>query len=217
MDVLVIAKEPVSGRVKTRLCPPCSPVEAARLAEAALVDTLAAARASAARQVVVALDGRPGDWLPPGLRIVSQGSGSFDQRLAHAWRHMTGPAVQIGMDTPQVTPADLDDAFTNLAGSDTDAVLGLAEDGGWWLVGLQRPKPEAFVGVPTSRADTGARQRDRLRRLGLRVRMVGTRRDVDTIEDADAVATAAPWTRFAATFQRLDVAARSREPLGRAD
>lgn len=217
MDVLVVAKEPVTGRVKTRLCPPCSPAEAASLAEAALVDTLAAARASAAREVVVALDGRPGAWLPPGVRVVPQGSGLFDQRLAHAWRHTTGPAVQIGMDTPQITAADLDDAFQNLEHPDVDAVLGLAEDGGWWLIGLQRPMSEVFVGVPMSRADTGARQHARLRHLGLRVGMVASRRDVDTIDDAYAVACVAPETQFAATLHRLELGDRHLEPLSGAD
>jgi uncharacterized protein len=109
MDVLVVAKAPVPGRVKTRLCPPCTPTEAAALAKAALLDTLAAAR-SAASNVVMALDGTPDGWLPPDVKVVSQGSGPLDQRLATAWRHMVGTAVQIGMYTPQVSSEDLQDA-----------------------------------------------------------------------------------------------------------
>ena len=87
----MIAKEPVPGRVKTRLCPPCSPVEAAALAEAALADTLSAAVAAGADRVLVALDGRPGPWRPPGVVVVDQGAGELAARLTAAWAHAAGP------------------------------------------------------------------------------------------------------------------------------
>lgn len=205
VDVLVMAKEPVAGRVKTRLCPPCLPEEAAALAEAALIDTLAAALGSAAGEVVLALDGGPGEWLPPGVRIIPQCGGPFGERLVHAWQHMSGPAVQIAMDTPQITATDLDHAFEALSQPTVEAVLGPADDGGWWLIGLRHARPEIFHGVPTSRSDTGARQYERLQHLGLRVEMLGPRRDVDTIDDARVVASEAPRTRFAAAFRRLHV------------
>ena len=83
MDLLVLAKEPIPGRVKTRLCPPCTPAEAARLAAACLADTLEAACAAGADRVLVALDGRPGDWLPPGVRVVGQGSGGVRISALH--------------------------------------------------------------------------------------------------------------------------------------
>jgi uncharacterized protein len=93
VDLIVLAKEPVPGRVKTRLCPPCSPAEAASLAAAALADTLAAATASGADRVVLALDGRVGPWCPPGVHVVTQGTGGLDRRLATAWSAVPGPAV----------------------------------------------------------------------------------------------------------------------------
>src|SRR6516165_4192357 len=65
-QAVVIAKEPVPGRVKTRLTPPFTPAEAALLAEAALADTLAAVAASPVSRHVLALDGARGDWLPAG-------------------------------------------------------------------------------------------------------------------------------------------------------
>ncbi|MFC9290815.1 glycosyltransferase, partial [Streptomyces sp. NPDC057052] len=65
--LLVIAKEPLPGRVKTRLTPPFAPWEAAALAEAALADTLAAVAAAPAVRRRLVLDGAPGPWLPPGL------------------------------------------------------------------------------------------------------------------------------------------------------
>ena len=71
--LLILAKAPVAGRVKTRLCPPCSPEQAATLAEAAIVDTLAAAVATPGVRPVLVLDGVPGDWVPNGLEIVQIG------------------------------------------------------------------------------------------------------------------------------------------------
>lgn len=196
MHVIVLAKSPVPGRVKTRLVPPYSPADAAALAEAALADTLATALASGADEVVVALDGEPGPWLPPGCRVVPQRGVGLDERLTAAWSDVGGAGVQIGMDTPQLTPADLDAALACL--DDHDAGLGLAEDGGWWAVALRRPHPDAFAGVPTSRADTGRRQLARLRRLGFRVAELAVHRDVDHAEDVDAVVELAPHGRFAA-------------------
>jgi rSAM/selenodomain-associated transferase 1 len=205
VHVTVVAKEPVAGRVKTRLCPPCTPEEAARLATAALVDTLAAAKASRADRVVVALDGDPGDWLPPGCIVVPQRGAGFDERLAAAWVDAGGAGVQIGMDTPQVTADDLDAALDAL--DRHDAALGLADDGGWWAIALRRPDPSVFRGVRTSRPDTGARQLDRLRALGLDVASLPPRRDVDRFGDALAVARQAPHTAFATALAAMAVGA----------
>ena len=202
MDLIVLAKEPVPGRVKTRLCPPCTPAVAAEVAAASLADTLAAACAAGADRVVLALDGRPGAWCPSGVTVVDQGEGGLDQRLTRAWEATEGPAVQIGMDTPQLTATDLGLAMEGLLTPDVDAVLGEAADGGWWAIGLRRPQPRAFLGVPTSRPDTGRRQLERLGELGLRVGRLPVRADVDTWPDALAVALAHPPTRFAAVVRR---------------
>ena len=199
----MLAKEPIAGLVKTRLCPPCSPVEAAKLAEAALADTLDAAQASGAVRVLLALDGRPGAWCPPGVAVVGQGHGALDRRLAHAWSHATGrgPALLVGMDTPQVSAADLDRSMAALVDDHVDAVLGPATDGGWWALGMRRPQPEAVLGVPTSRPDTGVRQAARLAALGLRTRALDPQTDIDTWPDAVAVALQAPATRLAAAVR----------------
>ena len=205
MDLIVVAKQPVPGRVKTRLCPPCSPGEAAALAAASLADTLAAACASGADRVVLALDGRPGPWCPPGVVVVPQGDGGLDRRLTAAWTAVAGPGLQVGMDTPQVRARDLDAAMSALADHPVDAVLGPATDGGWWAIGLRRAAPRTFLGVPTSRPDTGARQHARLVELGLRTRLLDTRRDVDTWADALAVSAHAPTTLFAAAVRGVGV------------
>lgn len=115
--LLVIAKEPLPGRVKTRLTPPFAPAEAARLAEAALGDTLRTVAALPAARRAVVLEGAPGPWLPPGIEVVAQGPGGLDERLAAAFGACTGPTLLIGMDTPQITAADLAPALSPGAGS----------------------------------------------------------------------------------------------------
>jgi rSAM/selenodomain-associated transferase 1 len=202
--LLVIAKAPVAGRVKTRLTPPCTPDEAARLAAAALQDTLSAALACrrAGRRVLV-LDGRAPSWIPEGFEVLAQRGAGLAARLAAAFSDVRAPAFLVGMDTPQVTAALLDAGLGAL--DRADAALGLAPDGGYWGIGLRRADAGVFRGVPMSEPATGAAQRRRLRALGLRTAALPALRDVDTIADARAVAAAAPWTRFARTL--VEVAA----------
>ena len=141
--LLVIAKSPAPGRVKTRLTPPCTPEQAARLAGAALSDTLAAAARSrrAARRVLV-LDGASGPWLPRDFEVVPQRGEGLAARLAAAFQGAAGPAFLVGMDTPQVTPELLDAGLAAL--DHADAAFGAALDGGYWGIGLRRPDPAAF-------------------------------------------------------------------------
>ncbi|MFE8014017.1 DUF2064 domain-containing protein [Streptomyces antibioticus] len=195
--LLVIAKEPVPGRVKTRLTPPFTPDEAASLAAAALADTLRAVAAAPAARRILVLDGAPGPWLPPGFDVVPQCAGGLDERLADAFARCAGPALLIGMDTPQVTPELLGVDF-----ADCDAYFGPAEDGGFWALGLAEPDPGLLRGVPMSTPVTGAVQRERLAAAGLRVRELPRLRDVDTAADAHAVAALAPHGRFAARLAR---------------
>lgn len=196
--LLVIAKQPVPGRVKTRLVPPCSYQQAAALARAALADTLNAVLQAPARQRVLVLDGTPGPWLPDGFDVVPQGGGSLDERLADAFAAVRGPTLLIGMDTPQVSP-DLLAVDWEAA----DAAFGPAVDGGFWAIGLRVPDPDLLRGVPMSTQHTGAIQRARLLAAGLRVADLPRLRDVDTAADALAVAGWAPQTRFAGLVRKL--------------
>ncbi len=139
LHVLVMAKAPVAGKVKTRLCPPCSPQEAAAVAEAALADTLEAVAGCGAEVKVVALDGSPGRWMPAGLRVIAQRGASFAARLANAWaetRPWTGGwGIQIGMDTPQVTAGELDDLLEVLRDRDPDCPAGPPPCSAWPATG----------------------------------------------------------------------------------
>jgi glycosyltransferase A (GT-A) superfamily protein (DUF2064 family)/molybdopterin-guanine dinucleotide biosynthesis protein A len=207
--LLVMAKAPVPGRSKTRLSPPLSLREAAAVAEAALADTLEAVAACGADRLLLALDGDPGPWLPEGFTVIAQTGGDFNERLAAAWSHVDGPGLQIGMDTPQATAGLLDASLAVVAEEAREAALGMAEDGGWWALGLARPHPGAFAGVPMSRGDTGLMQRKRLKALGLTVADLPVLRDLDDAEDACAIAADAPRTRTARTVLPLLGAAGS--------
>jgi rSAM/selenodomain-associated transferase 1 len=205
--LIVIAKAPVPGRAKTRLSPPCSPEQAARLAEASLLDTLAAVgRAPAARRIL-ALDGRPGDWLPPGFEVVRQRGAGLGERLAAAFEAAGGPALLVGMDTPQLTSGLVLVGTRRLLAPGVDAVLGPAADGGYWAIGLREPDARVFDDVPMSTPQTGTAQRHRLRELGLATAELPRLRDVDIYADALAVAEEAPQTRFAREVRRLALAA----------
>ena len=198
-----MAKAPVPGRVKTRLCPPLDHVQAATLAEAALADTLQAVAWTPAARRVVVLDGPPGAWLPAGVEVIVQRGASLSERLANAVRDVGAPLLLLGMDTPQVTRAGLRGALAALDDAQNDAVLGPTDDGGYWAIGLTAPDPQVFDGVPMSSPHTAERQRARLAQLGLRVRELPALRDIDTYDDAVAVARGAPWTRFAATLELI--------------
>jgi len=211
-QVVVIAKAPVPGRVKTRLTPPYTPAEAAALAEAALSDTLdAVSRADVTRRVL-ALDGVPGPWLPPGFDVIAQRGGGLAERIANALLDACAstplPVVLIGMDTPQVTPELLAAAAEPMLTGQADATLGLAEDGGFWLLGLREVDPALLLGVPMSRSDTGAQQLRRLEHAGLRVRLLPELTDIDTAAEADLVATAIPDSAFARRLAALRRPAR---------
>jgi|KBSSwiStaDraftv2_1062776.scaffolds.fasta_scaffold04629_6 glycosyltransferase A (GT-A) superfamily protein (DUF2064 family) len=210
--VVVLAKEPLPGRVKTRLCPPYDHAAAARLAAAALTDTLDAVDELPATERILAFEGQAARWLRPGWRLVPQVGGGLDRRIAAALRAATGPVILVGMDTPQL-------AASHLAGLDLDghdACLGPSTDGGYWAIGLASPElaGPALHGVPMSRDDTGAIQRRRLDALGLRVQMLPELTDADTAATAAAVAAAAPASRFAAVL--ADVTAQTAAARGTA-
>ena len=213
-QIVVIAKEPVPGRVKTRLTPPFTPEEGAALAAAALTDTLAAVAGTNVARRVLALDGAPGPWLPGGFDVISQRGAGLDERIVWALTDaqvtLSLPLVLIGMDTPQVTPALLAAAAGPLASGAADATFGMAEDGGFWLLGLRRVDPALVLGVPMSQPDTGARQLARLEQAGLRVRRLPDLVDVDTVREAEQVAAATPGSHFATCLAGLrDHAAQS--------
>jgi glycosyltransferase A (GT-A) superfamily protein (DUF2064 family) len=200
VTVLVVAKAPVPGLAKTRLAATLGDEVAADIAAAALLDTLDAVAQIPVRARVVAMTGD----LDQALRgaeirerleyftVVGQRGDDFADRLAnaHADAAVSGsPVLQIGMDTPQVSADLLTDCARTLL--TTPALLGMAVDGGWWVLGVADPaSAECLRDVPMSQDDTGAVTLAALRDTGISVKLVEELLDVDTVDDIPLVRAA---------------------------
>lgn len=207
VTLLVVAKAPEPGRAKTRLAATVGDRVAAEIAAAALLDTLdAVASAPAARRVVAMtgdLDAAAGAaeirQRLQAFTVIPQRGDDFADRLANAHADAADghPVVQIGMDTPQVTPAMLADCARALR--EAPAVLGPALDGGWWVLGLRSPAAaECLRSVPMSRPDTGDLTLKALRDIGIAVHPAPRLADFDVVEDVPTVrAACGPASRFA--------------------
>ncbi len=213
--IAVIAKECLPGRVKTRLSPPFTPEQAARIAQACVDDTLETVSSVAARLAptspvrrVLFFDGSVVPSSAHGFEVVRQVEGDLDERLAHLFDVCDGPTVLIGMDTPQVDGALLGRLCSDWPDG-VDAWFGAAEDGGFWLLGLREPTGELLRGVPMSVPTTGAETRARLRAAGLTIVDVPELLDVDSAPDAVRVAGLVPHSRLAAAL-----AAETADPVG---
>lgn len=220
VTIIVLAKLPVPELVKTRLCPPCTPVEAAQIAEASLIDTLDAVAAARTlrpelvREVILCVDrlGRVApEWIARVGRIVDQCEGGLADRLEHAFGSVEGPAILIGMDTPQVTAELLIDAARSLGMRGHDSVIGPAKDGGFWIIGFRRCPPNVFRGVPMSTDHTGEDQLIAMGREGLTPELLPALTDFDTFADAVEIASFLPGSRMQAAVRNVA------ERLGRAD
>lgn len=194
--IVVIAKEPVAGTVKTRLNPPLTLEQAATVAGACIDDTLATLAMLPASRRILYFQGQRVPDSADGFEVIPQPDGPLDVRLAWIFDYCAEPTLLVGMDTPQITAAHLEPAFPAWA-DEVDAWYGPAADGGFWALGMRDPNGSLIRGVPMSRNDTGAIQLAVLEAAGLRVGKLDTLTDVDTIADALTVARAAPNTRFA--------------------
>ena len=207
VTALVVAKAPVPGLAKTRLAATLGDDAAAEIAAAALLDTLDAVADTPVVKRVVAMTGeldracRQAE-IRERLRaftVIDQRGVDFADRLAnaHADAAEGRPVLQIGMDTPQVS-ADLLTACARTLLS-TPALLGMAGDGGWWILGVSEASTaECLREVPMSQADTGAVTLAALRHTVQNVSLVEELHDVDTVDDIPTVRAACRSTsRFA--------------------
>ncbi len=214
--VLVVAKAPVPGLAKTRLAGAVGDQAAAELAAAALLDVLHQVPAAGARLLVAltgdldaAAGGEEVRAALAGAEVFPQRGDGFAHRLASAHadaRELVdgdAPILQVGMDTPQLSAALIAESLRTAA--EVDAVLGPAEDGGWWGLAVRDAGwAEALRAVPMSEPDTGERTLAALRGCGAEVHLLPPLRDVDTWEDARSVAAVAPHSRFAGAVAALD-------------
>jgi rSAM/selenodomain-associated transferase 1 len=194
--LVVFAKEPVPGRVKTRLCPPFTPEQAARFYAALLDDVLEASLAACRAlglDAVLALDppGATARVAAPGLRREPQHGADLGARMEHAaareWARGAGPVLLRGSDSPTLGRATLSVALEALAGS--DLVLCPDRDGGYNLVGLARPAPGLFS-HPMSTASVLEDTLARARGLGLVASVLPAGFDLDTADDLALLADA---------------------------
>lgn len=191
-DVLIVfAKAPRPGQVKTRLARTLGDVPAAelyrRLAEATLCRT--APVAAEYRRVVAFAPADARDemaaWLP-GETLAPQHGEGLGERMAAAFGDAFDAGarrvVLVGSDVPGLQRGHVVQAFAALDGH--ELALGPARDGGYYLIGLRAPQPGLFADVPWSTPAVLGLTLERAARLSLRVRLLATLRDVDTPEDA---------------------------------
>lgn len=190
LAVVVVAKTPRPGRVKTRLCPPLSPENAAELCHAFLRDTVERVGRLEGVQVVIAYTPASErgffEALCPGAVLVPQADGDLGRRLAAIFATLCARGfrgvVAVGTDTPTLPLAFVGEAFARLD-QGADVVLGPAEDGGYYLIGLRTLQPALFDGIAWSTERVFADTVHRAEREGLCVATLPRWRDVDTFAD----------------------------------
>jgi hypothetical protein len=196
--LLLFAKRPLPGRVKRRLVPPLSPIEALGIYRAFLEDQIRFVDSlrSPSLEVEVCADGPWSAWpVPDGIRIrlawTEQGRGDLGRRMLVALRRCqaagAAASVILAVDAPTVPKSYIDDAFSALDGG-CDAVLAPARDGGYVLLGMAEPRPELFREVPWGSAAVLDVTRRRAAQAGIRLAELDPWYDVD-----DAAAMARLW------------------------
>ena len=195
VSVLVMAKAPRAGSVKTRLEPLLGPQGCARL-QGALIETVTAWAADVSPGGAYLAYGGAEDELRPhvaaGVRVFPDGRGDLGDRLAAATAHVfherSDPLLVVGTDMPVLTRAHAREAEAVLRGG-ADLAFGPAMDGGYWLVGLARPAPDVFdLGGEWGGASVLERSLERCEAAGLRAETLGMQRDLDDAADARALA-----------------------------
>ncbi|MBI4227398.1 MAG: TIGR04283 family arsenosugar biosynthesis glycosyltransferase [Candidatus Omnitrophica bacterium] len=191
VHLVVMAKAPLPGRVKTRLTPPLSPDEAAQLARAFLDDTLRRVEQLPRTHLVIAVDSP--DAVPflrtmaPTAEVVPQAAGDLGARMSAVVRDRlargASAVLLIGSDHPTLPKPILARAARYIEEGSDQVVLGPANDGGYYLIGLTRPHPELFFDIPWSTPQVFAATVARAEAAGLPVRRLPAWYDVDTPDD----------------------------------
>lgn len=203
MILAIFLKAPRPGEVKTRLIPALGAETALavyrRMAED-VVGRTAPVEAEYEQLLFFAPPGARAEveaWLP-GAAWIEQRGADLGARMSAAFddafrRGATG-VVLVGADVPSLTRADVRLALASL--QDHDLVLGPARDGGYYLVALSRPRPPLFEDVRWGTASVFAATMEKAAALGLTVRILEERRDVDTLDDLRA-----EWPRLRHLFR----------------
>ena len=190
--IVIFAKAPVPGRVKTRLIPLLGEVGAARLAQRMLADTVENALAAGLATPELCATPHPDDsaWLghlPAGVRLSDQGPGDLGQRLAAAAKRVIDCGERIlliGTDCPELDGKRLGEAAFRLESH--DAMIHPARDGGYVLLGLARTDPSLFEDIAWSTNTVAATTIARVRALGWSLFVGDILSDIDEPADLDA-------------------------------
>ena len=187
--IIVFAKAPVPGKVKTRLIPALGEEGAAALARAMLLHTIEEARLAGVGKPEICVDPPPCDpvWqglMPAGFRVSAQGEGDLGHRLARAAQRALreeAAVLLIGTDCPTLDRFRLCRAAADLR--DYDAVIQPAADGGYVALGLRKYDASLFSGIEWSSSSVAEKTIERIKRLGWKLRIREMLHDVDTPED----------------------------------
>jgi len=189
--IIVFAKAPVAGQVKTRLCPPLTPDEAASLHGSLVLDLLE--RCQSLKECDRILAGAPTPEHPFfgamktrfKIPVWDQVGHDLGARMAHTFQSSLGSpyhsVVIVGTDIPGITVQLISTAFKSL--QDHDVVVGPTVDGGYYLIGLRSPVPELFENIPWSTDSVFALTQEKITALGLSLKILPMLRDLDTVED----------------------------------
>jgi rSAM/selenodomain-associated transferase 1 len=188
--VAMVCKTPIAGQSKTRLSPPLSPEDCARLSACFIQDvaaTIASLGAGVAPYAVYTPAGSEAALrvlLPPGFRLLLQSHGDLGERLTQATAdllaHGHAGAVLVNSDGPTL-PGSILRAAADAVRSGDNVVLSPALDGGYTLIGLSKPHPDVFAGIPWSTADVYQTTLQRARDSALAVTNVPSWYDVDDL------------------------------------
>lgn len=207
--VVVFARRPTPGEVKTRLIPALGPDAAADLYQCFLRDRLEQMAGLSGVRRVVALtpdDADVGDLLPPGFEVIPQGAGDLTARLNRVVEAVGGgPVVLMDTDSPTLPTAYVVEAIRALVEDAEDCVIGPAEDGGYCLIGLRQSAPRVFADVPWSTGAVLTKTLTNAQQAGLSVRLLPSWWDVDDPGDLDRLRKslhAAVWPRHTAEWLR---------------
>jgi len=200
--LVIFAKAPIPGEVKTRLCPPLTPDEAATLHGSFVLDMLERIKLAVAKLQLPFhryLACAPSSELVffkimeerQGVRLLDQIGEDLGQRMHRTFADLFAKGythvIIVGTDVPTLPLTVYQEAFTIVGRS--DVVLGPALDGGYYLIGLKQPAEQLFAGVPWSTDQVLAVTQQNAKALGLSVELTTAWRDVDTIEDLQALIT----------------------------
>jgi len=188
--LVVMAKNPVPGRVKTRLSPPLSEIEAAEAYRCFLADRLA--EMSALQGIDLALAYAPAEaqatfaaFTPERIRLMVQHGENLSDKLVNLFRDIFAEGYRftavMDSDTPDLSREIMRQSFGLLA--TTDAVFGPCKDGGYYLIGIKQNRPELFREIPWSKANVLAVSLKKAAELGLETALLPRRNDIDTYED----------------------------------